>query len=428
MNYKEKLYSNLKSERLEALRELVKESGKKIENGYVNLHIHTNESFSVFRSPTEAVWEAFNSNIEYYGINDHYSIDGHPEFQEACSIAGIKAVFGIEAMAMNEELRKKGIRLNDPNNPGRNYLVGKGIVRDLQKGSKAYKIFEGIKGAIQLRNKRMAECINRYFKENGYDIDFSYNDVVSLTPHGNATERHVVQAVCEKIESIYPDLQQQIEVYNKLLGYKFTEEELKDIPLLHAIVREKLVKSGAPCYVEEDKEAFTSLENMIMIFREYGAIPIYPILGKPVTEWEADIEKLIMEVKKIGLYAFDIFDHRIDYNRAKEIIDVAKEHGFPVFIGTEHNTKKMMPLIGILGKNEEFLDYFRKSARFVRGHQVLSVLCNYGFLLENGKPRFEDLHEGFDFYAEIGGKELSDEELKEMSKKTIEENRKFFGI
>ena len=423
-----KIYSKDKKIRLDALKELVQTHPKKIVNGLINLHIHTNESFSVFTSPTEAVWKAYNENVEYFGINDHYSIDGHPEFREACIIAGIKPIFSIEAIAMNSELREEGKRYNDPNNAGRTYLVGKGVTRNLKKGSKAYKIFEGMKTAIQERNKKMAVLIEKYLNELGYNIPFSYKDVVSLTPHGNATERHVVQALCEKIEKSFPKKDERLKVYRKILDYNLSNEEMDDIADLQTIVRAKLVKAGMPCYVEEDSKAFTSLENLIYIYREYGAIPTYPLLGNPITEGESDLEDLVERAKNYGLYAFDLFDMRTEYNRAKEILNVAKEHGFPVFIGTEHNTKKMIPMVGELGKSKEFLDYFRKSAQFVRGHQILSKLCNYGYIMDNGKPRIDNLHEGFDFYAEIGKKEISEEEIDEMSKKSFAENKKYFGI
>ena len=49
-----------------------------------DLHIHTNESFSVFRSPTEAVWQAVTEGVAVLGINDHYTCAGHDEFRQAC--------------------------------------------------------------------------------------------------------------------------------------------------------------------------------------------------------------------------------------------------------------------------------------------------------------------------------------------------------
>ena len=61
-------------------------------HGGVNTHIHTSESFSIFRSPTEAAWLGYRSGLEVFGINDHYTIDGHKEFGEACRILGLSLI------------------------------------------------------------------------------------------------------------------------------------------------------------------------------------------------------------------------------------------------------------------------------------------------------------------------------------------------
>src|ERR1035441_786585 len=87
-----------------------------------NCHIHTNESFSVFRSPAEAVWQAAREGLAVLGINDHYTVAGHEEFRQACEIAGIAAGFSMEAVGMDRAAEASRLLLNDPDNPGRVYL------------------------------------------------------------------------------------------------------------------------------------------------------------------------------------------------------------------------------------------------------------------------------------------------------------------
>ncbi|MEM2961015.1 MAG: hypothetical protein QXU67_05360, partial [Candidatus Bathyarchaeia archaeon] len=99
--------------RLEALKELKRLEIEGIiappkRYGWVNVHIHTSESFSIFKSPAEAAWEAYRAGLEIFGINDHYTIAGHREFGEACKILGLKAAFSIEAIAMSEEAKERG--------------------------------------------------------------------------------------------------------------------------------------------------------------------------------------------------------------------------------------------------------------------------------------------------------------------------------
>lgn len=62
--------------RQEALIRYVQQHPRNGEKGHINLHVHTNESFSFFQNATEAVWYAYVEDIEYFGINDHYTISG----------------------------------------------------------------------------------------------------------------------------------------------------------------------------------------------------------------------------------------------------------------------------------------------------------------------------------------------------------------
>jgi len=123
----------------------------------VNIHVHTNESFSVFRSPSEAAWYGYRSGLDVFGINDHYTIAGHKEFGKACKILGLKAAFSIEIMAMHDEAQKNGERTNDPINPGRTYLCGKGVIHDLKPNSSSHKLLEKVRSAFRKRCEQMIE-------------------------------------------------------------------------------------------------------------------------------------------------------------------------------------------------------------------------------------------------------------------------------
>jgi len=416
------------SRRLSVLSRYVKENPNKDAHGLINLHIHTNESFSVFQNPTEAVWYAYGEGIEYFGINDHYTIDGHNEFRSACALAGIKAAFSIEAVAKDDESFNKERRYNDPNNPGRIYLVGKGITRDLRPGSRGYHLLETMRNSIRERNRKIVHKLNHYAEPKNISLELHYAHAEALTPRGNTTERHVVQAFCEKLNSSYPLIDERKKVYETLLGIEVDEEILLSSADLQNLVRAKLIKSGRPCYVEEDSKAFTTVENLVDLYLEYGAVPTYPLMGNPITEEEEDLEKLIKKMQAHRLYALDLMDFRTEVDRAGEIIDAASRHGIPVFIGTEHNTKTMIPLIGPVGGMPEFYNYFKRSANFILGHQRLGVLCDFGAVTQEGKLRYQDLKGGFQFYEHIGEMDISEEQIDELKKNDVKERRRFFGI
>ena len=179
--------------RLRMLQNYVQEFPRNVRNGHINLHVHTNESFSFFQNPTEAVWYAYVEGLEYFGINDHYTINGHSEFRSACRAASLKSTYSIEAIAMDDESLRENRRYNDPNNPGRCYLAGKGVVRELLPGSSGQAVLKTIRDALRERNENIVGKLNAYTQEQGIDLNLHYNAVESLTPDGNSTERHVVQ-------------------------------------------------------------------------------------------------------------------------------------------------------------------------------------------------------------------------------------------
>jgi hypothetical protein len=390
--------------------------------------VHTNESFSYFQSPTEAVWFAYVEGLEYFGINDHYTISGHEEFRSACRIAVLKSTYSIEAIAMDAESLRKGRRYNDPDNPGYCYLVGKGVVRDLQPSSRGSRILQTMRRSLRDRNKNIVNRLNGYVQGRGVDLGLMYEAVEALTPRGNTTERHVVQAFCERMAGLFPDMEERFEFYRQILGNSVTGDTLYDPVELQTLVRARLVKSGMPCYVEEDHKAFTTVENLVDLYLEYGAIPIYPLMGNPITEEEEDLEALFSKMKRYRLNALEIIDYRTEISRAQEIIDAASSQGFPVFIGTEHNTKSPLPLVGPVAAYPDFYTYLRRSANFLIGHQRLMEQCNFGFVCPDGAPRFDDRREGFSFFEKIGEMDISEEQMDELRMKTVDERKRFFGI
>ena len=93
----------------------------------VNAHLHTPYSFSAFDSIGQAVDMAAREGVKVVGINDFYSMDGYGEWKEECARRSLFPLFNIEFISLNQEDQAAGLRVNDPNNPGRTYLSGKGL-------------------------------------------------------------------------------------------------------------------------------------------------------------------------------------------------------------------------------------------------------------------------------------------------------------
>ncbi|NQT19994.1 MAG: hypothetical protein HQ592_09835, partial [Planctomycetes bacterium] len=296
-------------DRLEALAQLkhLADTGKtpspKRRRG-TNTHIHTNESFGIFRSPSEAAWQGFLAGLDVLGINDHYTIDGHDEFREACRILGLRATFSMEAVAMDTSLRDAGVRCNDPGNAGRTYLSAKGIVTPLAEGSKGGNDLDIMKRSLMDRNRKIVEKLNKLMAPLEPKLQMVFGDVLVFTPRGNTTERHVCQSLAELIARSIPDQSMRMEYITKLAG-DIEESDLANDASYQNMLRARLVKAGRPAYVEESPEAFLSWERMIAMFREYGSIPSYPVLGNPVTEFEEDLDEMFAAIERLGIYAIE---------------------------------------------------------------------------------------------------------------------------
>jgi len=367
-----------------------------------NLHIHTNESFSVFRSPAEAVWQAVHEGVAVFGINDHYTVAGHDEFRRACAIARIPATFSMEAVAMDRDAEATGELTNDPGNPGRTYLCAKGITRIPPDGSPAMKSLATMRAALERRNREMTAKVQEVVHQRRGRPGPGWDDVVALTPRGNVTERHIAKAVLLRLREAA-----------ETMGFALTdlvaqvceaEPDAGDAgdASLQNFIRSKLLKAGGPCYVEEAPDAFLSVEEMRDLFLAFGAIPTYPVLANPITDREKDIRALMDRLEAMTIFALEVIPHRNTKERLAEVIDAARERHWPVFNGTEHNTPAPAPLLAPLSLDPDFLPWFDGSAALLLGHHALGARGGPGFVNDDGTPSIPDAQDRLDHFGGAG--------------------------
>jgi hypothetical protein len=393
----EELHKGSLEDRLGALRELCAHLGPQPLRG-TNLHIHTSESFSVFRSPTEAVWQAAREGVAVLGINDHYTAAGHEEFRRACEIAGIAATFSLEAVAMDRAAETAGLRLNDPDNPGRVYLCGKGITRIPPDSSVPMQTLAGMRAALERRNQEMTAKVDALFRECLAADGPTWEAVLALTPRGNATERHVAWAVVHRLRHLAEERRVPLaQIVEGCCGA--APPAGADNAALQIFVRAKLLKAGAPCYVPESPAAFVPSEKLREIFLAFGAIPVYPVLGNPVTSGERDIETLLNRLEAAGFYAIEVIPTRNTRERLAEIVSTARRRWWPVFNGTEHNTPEARPLLDPFALDPEFEPWFRQSAAILLAHQRLAERGGPGFVDQDGQPTIPDARSRFEHFS-----------------------------
>ena len=274
--------------------------------------------------------------------------------------------------------------------------------------------------------------------------DFGWDVVLGRTPHGNVTERHIAGAIadalCDAVDEKYGfgDTFAEKSTPHEAVAaaHKAIHENLsalceewfgKETPQITAVpeteqdlvrqsvrgpstgkfqdyIRAVLLKSGAPCYVDESPEAYLSLEDLRDLYLKLGAMPCYPILGNPVTGGEEDIDALLDGMIARGVYTFEVIPYRNTRERLREILKGCEARHLPLFTGTEHNTLDEKPLTDPLSRDEEFLPYFERSARVVIGHQraVAKDGPDAGFIKPDGTPSIEDPKERFEHFEKLG--------------------------
>ena len=394
------IYQGTLEQRVGALAQLCAQLGPRPRRG-TNGHIHTSESFSVFRSPTEAVWQAAREGLAVLGINDHYTVAGHEEFRRACAVAGIAATFSLEAVAMDREAAEAGLKLNDPDNPGRIYLCGKGVTRMPAESSPEMRNLSRMRASLERRNREITNKVARLFQDRLGARGPTWENVVALTPRGNATERHVAYAVLLRLRELATEQGKPLpEVITACCGT--TPPAGGNDATLQIFLRAKLLKAGAPCYVPEDAEAFVSVAELRRIFLAFGAIPTYPVLGNPVLAGEQNVEALLDKLEVLGFHAVEVIPHRNTRERLEEIVFAARRRWWPVFNGTEHNTPETRPLLDPFALDPDFEPWFRQSTALMLGHQRLVAKGEPGFVDLEGSPTIADPKARFEHFSQAG--------------------------
>ena len=126
-----------------------------------NGHIHTPYSFSAFSGMDTIFRMAREEKIALLGINDFYVSDGYNDFHKGCIANKIFPLFNIEFIGLLKEEQQKGIRINDPNNPGRIYFTGKGLDYPFHAGFFQKRELKKVIRESQLQIKAMISKLNQ---------------------------------------------------------------------------------------------------------------------------------------------------------------------------------------------------------------------------------------------------------------------------
>lgn len=363
----------------------------------VNAHFHTPYSFSAFETIHEIFERAETEQVDVLGINDFITTFGYVEFNDLAQRYKKFPIFGIEFMGLLKEAHQNGVRINDPNNPGRIYFCGKGLAFPEQFSENNRTLLQQVFEESNQQTRSMTEKLNEYLGRIQAPFQLDYHNIKVSYSKGMVRERHLAKALRKEIIKYFVNEQDVRKFLVKLYGGKNTTYKEDNPEELDNELRGNLLKKGGAAFVEENERAFLALDQIQKIILDAKGIPCYPVLlDDPkgnFTEFESDPERLFIELAKRKIYAVELIPGRNQVKHLKQFVQFFSEKGFIITMGTEHNTSEMISM-KLFSRDHEPLDDSLKAINYygvcvIAAHQFLIAKGKEGYLTKEGFPRLE---------------------------------------
>lgn len=379
----------------------------------VNLHYHTFFSYNAEGwSPSRVAWEAKKYGLTAAGIVDFDVLDGLEEFIEAGKIIGLRTTVAMETRVLINEYSDKV--LSSPNEPGIGYFMAAGCYKIPEPGTRSREILDSMRDMARRRNLQVMERVNEYLGAVQLEYD---NDVLPLTPSGNATERHMLSAYDKKSRQVFDGDEAELTNYwaEKLgVDSDVARELLANTPKFHEQMRSKLMKFGGVGYVPPSADIFPTVDLVIEMTRGMGALPALAWLDG-TNPGEADMPALLGLLESKGTVAMNIIpdrnwnikdpeDRKVKVENLENAVKAARELDFPICVGTEMN-KGGLPFVDNFAAPElqPYIDDFINGAYFFWGHTILARDAGIGYMSDWAQKHFKGNRKNLnEFYMEAG--------------------------
>jgi len=372
----------------------------------VNGHFHTPFSFSAFTEIEQAFTMAKAEGVQVLGVNDFYTTDGYPEFAELAAKYKIFPLFNIEFMALQRDLQEAGVRVNDPANPGRTYMSGKGLSHPFKIGAEELALLQQVQHESNVQTAEMVNKLNAFLAELNAGISFAFDELKAKYAKNMLRERHIAKALRIAIDEKFASDEEKKAFYLQVFSGKEVKSKLDDVAGLENEIRGNLLKAGGKAFVAEDPKAFLSLDEVKQVIISAGGIPCYPVLlddPKGVcTDFEADAEKLYQMLVDRNIFSIELIPGRNDFNILKKFVQFFRSKNFLVSFGTEHNTPQLDP-VKVSCRNgveldEELNHIGYEGACIIAAHQYLVAKGEEGFLNADGSGKTAE----YDAFVKLG--------------------------
>ena len=314
----------------------------------VNTHVHVPPNFSAFTSPEDVVSTARAEGVRAIGISNFYDQQVYGRFAELCRAAGIVPLFGLEFITLVPDLEAAGIRVNDPANPGRMYVCGKGIDPFREKSPEAAKTAAEIREGNDSRAEQMIQRLDGHLQAAGLGTPLTAGAIASdVAVRGGVPvewvslqERHIARAVEEAVSAL-PEAD-RAGVLERAYGSP-AKASLDDAVGMQGEIRSKLLKAGTAGFATEVPLSFEAAYAYVLAM---GGIPCYPTLADgvdPVCPFEEPPAALAGRLVERGIHLAELIPIRNRSATVDEYVSAFVAAGIEVVAGTEHNTADRIP-------------------------------------------------------------------------------------
>lgn len=360
----------------------------------VNGHFHTPYSFSAFKDIPEVFEMAKNENIKVLGINDFYTTSGYEQFYQLCQQHRIFPLFNIEFIGLNREHQQKGIRVNDPNNPGRTYFSGKGLDYPLNIDAKYAEMIKNLREESMKQVEEMIRLLNNHLDFIGSPFKISIEEILEKYASDLVRERHVAKALRIQTFNHFQNEADRNAFLFKLYSGKAPKANIDDINAVEDEMRGNLLKSGGVAFVADDPNSFLDIEVIRDIILNAGGIPCYPVLldnkNGEYTDFEDQKEEMRSYLASKNVFCIELIPGRNSIEALEPFVKYFRDNQFIVTFGTEHNTPKMAPLKvscrnGELSKSLKQTGY--EGACVIAAHEYLRAKGKEGYVNDSGQAK-----------------------------------------
>jgi hypothetical protein len=355
----------------------------------VNTHVHFPPNFSAFATVADAVSTAAAEGARAVGISNFFDQQVYAAFRDQADAAGIVALYGLEFITLDGDLAAAGIRVNDPANPGRMYLCGKGIAPFKQKSATAARIATEIRGGNDERATAMVAKLADWFLTCGLDTGLTAEVISHEVAYAaevpvewvSLQERHIAKAFQRALFTLALD--ERADILERAYG-SASKVDLDDAGELQGELRSRLIKVGTPGYVAEVPLGFADAYSYVL---EMDGIPTYPTLADgvaPVCPFEDPAERLAAQLVARGIYAAELIPIRNTVDCVDAYVRAFTGAGMVVMGGTEHNTPDRIP-IEVACTDGPVSRYARQAF-----WEATCVVAAHQHLVANGEPGYVD--------------------------------------